>query len=147
MKKVLFTLATTALLFTGCSSKEDERVKELTKEIEELKKTEGGTASKSWDKQTIKDFMNKANEILKESKNGVPTISDMELQVTQLKNAFLEVKKERLPRDYEDALYNVLSKSDMLYLTHSLGLPDDKATEALKKSIETVKTTSKRFEY
>ncbi|MBO1582962.1 hypothetical protein [Bacillus sp. XF8] len=148
MKKVLFTLTTAAFLVTGCSSSDSSRVKELTKEIEELKKTEGGTASEEWDKQPITNVLEKAEEIVKESKMAVPDILTMKLSLTRLKWEFLNVRSERLPREYEDAILDVLLQADAFIAGYEQDtlMDKDPVIENLEKSIKKVHTTAKRFE-
>ncbi|MDZ5609940.1 hypothetical protein U2I54_23535 [Bacillus pseudomycoides] len=151
IKKVIIrgTLAA-SLLFSGFMvykiNNLSSKVKELQTENTKLVNTEGGKASKKWDRQPVWDFVNNVADLLVESQKTVPNIATMEQQMSKLKNGFIEIQKEKLPRDYETGIYAVLHTADYVYQTHKIGIANPKDSDLLDENIKKLSVISNKYE-
>lgn len=141
-KGIMPGLLAVSVCLTGYIGMQNVR---LVNENEELKFTEGGTASTEWNRKSIDEFLGKASYILEGVKKSYPDWVEVETKLVGLKTAYLDIKTKKLPREYDDALYFVLSAADSIVSTGTAGLSYDSLLNILSDRIDEVKKIEKEI--
>ncbi|MCU5489371.1 MULTISPECIES: hypothetical protein [Bacillus] len=139
-QKALYGTLAASLLFSGFMVYTWDKVandyNNLVDEYNKLKKTEGGTATTKWDSKNINKFLYHAEKMVNEAKNPLYDEMTADIILMEIKNAFLEVKQLKLPREYEDAIFWVYSSADTLQSVYTNDSFSSQTRETQRKTLE-----------
>ncbi|MET3202832.1 UNVERIFIED_ORG: hypothetical protein ABID75_005818 [Bacillus proteolyticus] len=139
-QKALYGTLAASLLFSGFMVYTWDKVandyNNLVDEYNKLKKTEGGTATTKWDSKNINKFLYHAEKMVNEAKNPLYDEMTADIILMEVKNAFLEVKQLKLPREYEDAIFWVYSSADTLQSVYTNDSFSSQTRETQRKTLE-----------
>ncbi|HDR8144543.1 hypothetical protein F8517_26655 [Bacillus thuringiensis] len=139
-QKALYGTLVASLLFSGFMVYTWDKVandyNNLVDEYNKLKKTEGGTATTKWDSKNINKFLYHAEKMVNEAKNPLYDEMTADIILMEIKNAFLEVKQLKLPREYEDAIFWVYSSADTLQSVYTNDSFSSQTRETQRKTLE-----------
>ncbi|MFJ7616179.1 hypothetical protein ACIQXX_26230 [Bacillus cereus] len=139
-QKALYGTLAASLLFSGFMVYTWDKVandyNDLVDEYNELKRTEGGTAATKWDSKNINKFLYHAEKMVNEAENPLYDKMTADIILMDIKNAFLEVKKLKLPREYEDAIFWVYSSADTLQSVYTNDSFSSQTRETQRKTLE-----------
>ncbi|MDA1764297.1 hypothetical protein PDK32_29205 [Bacillus cereus] len=139
-QKALYGTLGASLLFSGFMVYTWDKVandyNNLVDEYNKLKKTEGGTATTKWDSKNINKFLYHAEKMVNEAKNPLYDEMTADIILMEIKNAFLEVKQLKLPREYEDAIFWVYSSADTLQIVYTNDSFSSQTRETQRKTLE-----------
>ncbi|KUF34934.1 hypothetical protein P4J09_29750 [Bacillus cereus] len=139
-QKALYGTLAASLLFSGFMVYTWDKVandyNNLVDEYNKLKKTEGGTATTKWDSKNINKFLYHAEKMVNEAKNPLYDEMTADIILMEIKNAFLEVKQLKLPREYEDAIFWVYSSADTLQSVYTNDSFSNQTRETQRKTLE-----------
>ncbi|MFE6708252.1 hypothetical protein ACFVEL_25480 [Bacillus thuringiensis] len=139
-QKALYGTLAASLLFSGFMVYTWDKVandyNNLVDEYNKLKKTEGGTATTKWDSKNINKFLYHAEKMVNEAKNPLYDEMTADIILMEIKNAFLEVKQLKLPREYENAIFWVYSSADTLQSVYTNDSFSSQTRETQRKTLE-----------